>query len=337
MLRRRLLLLLLLLLLVALVMVLLALVVVVLLLLLLLLLQVLLEMVVVRLLLLLFTPVCRPLNCTGLPCAHEIKANGMSFTADDVPQRYHKAYAASTDPSVFLNGPADPGGTLQTAALPLPSGVRMRPLRPGRGGNWCAALPEPVHECVDDDGTGGGGDDDGRDDDGDQGGGGDDSGDRNEEHSADAMTLAKKVTRLPTAWATAFAQQEILRATRRAEATIAAASSDETALDCRDLLRQITGRVQSDKQWLGEWRHALEERVPRDVRLPGDDSRESVLAIADMALLYAQDTGQVPDLLRDAEDFDRRLSSARLTPVNRLERHAAKVMPGRKRGRREKE
>ena len=180
-------------------------------------------------------------------------------------------------------------------------------------------------------------DDDGRDDDGDQGGGGDDSGDRNEEHSADAMTLAKKVTRLPTAWATAFAQQEILRATRRAEATIAAASSDETALDCRDLLRQITGRVQSDQQWLGEWRHALEERVPRDVRLPGDDSRESVLAIADMALLYAQDTGQVPDLLRDAEDFDRRLSSARLTPVNRLERHAAKVMPGRKRGRREKE
>ena len=329
MLRRRLLLLLLLLL-VALVMVLLALVVVVLLLLLLLLLQVLLEMVVVRLLLLLFTPVCRPLNCTGLPCAHEIKANGMSFTADDVPQRYHKAYAASTDPSVFLNGPADPGGTL---ALPLPSGVRMRPLRPGRGGNWCAALPEPVHECVDDDGTGGGGDDDGRDDDGDQGGGGDDSGDRNEEHSADAMTLAKKVTRLPTAWATAFAQQEILRATHRAEATIAAASSDETALDCRDLLRQITGRVQSDKQWLGEWRHALEERVPRDVRLPGDDSRESVLAVGEVALLQAQATGQMADLLHDAEEFDKRVSAAQLVAINRLENHAAKVMPGRKRAR----
>jgi hypothetical protein len=118
----------------------------------------------------------------------EIKANGMSFTADDVPQRYHKAYVASTDPSVFLNGPADPGGTLQTAALPLPSGVRMRPLRPGRGG----ALPEPVHVCVDDNGTGGGCDDDGRDDDGDPGGGGDDSWNRNEEHSADAMTYAKK-------------------------------------------------------------------------------------------------------------------------------------------------
>jgi hypothetical protein len=155
------------------------------------------------------------------------------------------------------------------------------------------------------------------------------------------MALAKEVTRLPTAWATAFAQQEIqraiLRATRSAEATIAAASSDETALDTRDLLREITGRVQSDAQWLGEWRHALEDRVPRDVRLPGDDSRESMLAIADMALLHAQAAGRVADLLRDAEDFDKRVSTAQLTPVNRLERHAAKVMPGRKRGRREED
>jgi hypothetical protein len=62
-----------------------------------------------------------------------------------------------------------------------------------------------------------------------------------------------------------------------------------------------------------------------------------MLAIADMALLHAQAAGRVADLLRDAEDFDKRVSTAQLTPVNRLERHAAKVMPGRKRGRREKE
>jgi hypothetical protein len=84
-------------------------------------------------------------RCTGLPCAHEIKVNGMSFATGDVPQRYHKKYAESTDPTVFLDAPVDIGGIVQTRALPSPTGGRRRPLRPGRNGNWRAELPEPVH------------------------------------------------------------------------------------------------------------------------------------------------------------------------------------------------
>jgi hypothetical protein len=61
-----------------------------------------------------------------------------------------------------------------------------------------------------------------------------------------------------------------------------------------------------------------------------------VLAIADMALLYAQHAGQVPDLLRDAEDLEKRLSSVRLTPVNRLERHAKDMPRPQKRATRER-
>jgi hypothetical protein len=102
-----------------------------------------------------------------------------------------------------------------------------------------------VHEYSDDDGTGGGG------------GGGDDDGGGDDEASAAvvvqwrwqrrsqrrpfwgharcaaaAMALAKEVTRLPTAWATAF-----VRPRRKSFAR--------------------SWRVQSDAQWLGEWRHAL--------------------------------------------------------------------------------
>jgi hypothetical protein len=274
-------------------------------------------------------------HCTGLPCAHEIKVNGMSFAASDVPQRYHKKYAESTDPTVFLDAPVDIGGIVQTRALPSPTCGRRRPLRPGRNGNWRAELPEPVHlaDMHDDDdadtggggGGGGGGeasaDDDGRD---------DEPSVHDPTRAAAAMAAAKLAT---SAGPRAFLQHFLLPSIRSAEAIMSATWSDETALDTRELLRAITARVQSDAHWLRQWRHALEERVPHGVRLPGDDSRESVLAVGEVALLQAQATGQMADLLHDAEEFDKRVSAAQLVAINRLDNHAAKVMPGRKRAR----